>query len=803
MKQIVLAFAIVIVGVSPRAATTPGPTIDQFLSPAYPQDLVAARKADRIAWWTYERGQRNVYTAAAPAFRPVRLTHFTDDNGVDISDVSISDDGSIVAFARGTAPNRDGWVANPTSDPRGADRTIWAVRTSGSAPVELGEGTTPVLSPDGRTVLYGKDGQIYAYKVRLKPDATNSKAASTDSNATSRNSNGTSTSAPSVASGFSRTDSPLIKAWGNNGSPRWSPDGTKVAFVSDRVDHSFIGVYDVRRRTVTFLSPSVDHDASPTWSPDSKRVAFIRRPGTPFGLQAHQGAGSIGNPDGPAYNPLNALRGRGGRGGRAGEPPAGRSQRGDEPSRDSDARPGLFASTFQGGYTLSFWVADAATGDAHEFWHNAPGDRDFAGVNAIEWAGADHVIFQAEPEEWIRYYSVPVRLPPFDKLGAALSNVDGPDGTHASNVVSPVMLTPGDGMVENVGLSGDGRMLFYSTNAGDIDHRHIWKVPTSGGEAVQLTSGDTIETYPAALASASGVAVLSADAKRPQSIGIVPAAGGAPKIIYPALPKDFPIAEEVAPQAVMTKAADGLDIHNQLFLPKDLKPGERRPAIVFVHGGPIRQMLLGYHYMHFYHIAYAVNQWLASKGYVVLSVNYRSGIGYGKAFRTAPNTGGRGNAEYQDVVAGGRYLQSRPDVDPNRIGIWGLSYGGVLTAQALARNSDIFKAGVDLAGVHLWGTSLDPENVSYKSSAISAIDTWKSPVLLIHGDDDRNVQFSQTTGLVQLLRAHNVPHELIVFPDDTHEPLLHKRWLIAFNRMNEFFARHLKPGATRTTAGQQ
>ena len=122
-------------------------------------------------------------------------------------------------------------------------------------------------------------------------------------------------------------------------------------------------------------------------------------------------------------------------------------------------------------------------------------------------------------------------------------------------------------------------------------------------------------------------------------------------------------------------------------------------------------MLLGYHYMHFYHVAYAVNQWLASQGYIVMSVNYRSGIGYGKSFRTAPNTGGRGNAEYQDVLAGGKYLQSRPDVDPNRVGIWGLSYGGVLTAQALARNSDVFKVGVDLAGVHLWGSSLDPDNV--------------------------------------------------------------------------------------------
>jgi len=186
-----------------------------------------------------------------------------------------------------------------------------------------------------------------------------------------------------------------------------------------------------------------------------------------------------------------------------------------------------------------------------------------------------------------------------------------------------------------------------------------------------------------------------------------------------------------------------------------------------------------------------------------MSINYRSGIGYGKSFRTAPNTGGRGNAEYQDVRAGGQYLQTRTDVDANRIGIWGLSYGGVLTAQALARNSDIFKVGVDLAGVHLWGSSLDPENVAYKSSAISAIDTWKSPVLLEQGDDDRNVQFSQLTGLVQLLRAHNVYHEVIVYTDDTHEPLLHQRYLNVFNRLEEFISRYLKGTPPRSTAGGQ
>jgi len=761
MRRSVLVSIIAAAVVSVRGATPAGPTIDQFLSPAYPQDLVSAKTADRIAWWSYERGQRNVFAAAAPEYRPVKLTSFPDDNGVEISDLEISDTGDVVTFVRGTAPNREGWVANPTSDPRGADRTIWAARTSGGAAWKLGEGSAPVLSPDGRTVVYAKDGQIYRYRITPAVGGAPEKPA------------------PLI-------NTPLIKAWGANANMHWSPDGTKIAFVSERVDHSFVGVYDVRTKDVAFLSPGVDHDSSPTWSPDSKRIAFIRRPGTPFGLQAHQGAGSIGNPDGPAYNPLTALRG--GRGGRG---QSAESARGSD--RPEDNRPGLYTSAFTGGYSLSFWVADIGaqrspgTGqiDAHEFWHNGPDDKSFASVTSIHWAGANRIVFESEPEEWIRWYTVVVK----------------PDSTESVRGMTetPKALTPGDGMVENVVLSSDGAYLFYCTNAGDIDHRHIWKAATSGGNAVPLTKGDTIETYPAPLASGHQVAVLSADAKRPQSVGIVSADGGAPKIIYPTLPAAFPIAEEVVPQNVITKAPDGLEIHNQVFVPRDVKPGEKRPAIVFVHGGPIRQMLLGYHYMHFYHVAYAVNQWLASKGYVVMSVNYRSGIGYGKSFRTAPNTGGRGNAEYQDVLAGGKYLQSRADVDPARVGIWGLSYGGVLTSQALARNSDVFKVGVDLAGVHLWGSSLDPSNVSYQSSTISAIDTWKSPVLLVHGDDDRNVQFSQTTGLVQLLRAHNVPYELIVYPDDTHEPLLHKRYLYAFNRLDEFIGRYLKPEGIRST----
>src|SRR5205814_8894338 len=143
-------------------------------------------------------------------------------------------------------------------------------------------------------------------------------------------------------------------------------------------------------------------------------------------------------------------------------------------------------------------------------------------------------------------------------------------------------------------------------------------------------------------------------------------------------------------------------IHGQLFLPANHQAGGPHPAVIFFHGGSRRQMLLGWHYMGYYSNAYAMNQYLASRGYVVLSVNYRSGIGYGMEFREALNYGASGASEFNDVEGAGLYLRTRADVDPARIGLWGGSYGGYLTALGLARASNLFAAGVDFHGVHDW-----------------------------------------------------------------------------------------------------
>jgi dipeptidyl aminopeptidase/acylaminoacyl peptidase len=394
-----------------------------------------------------------------------------------------------------------------------------------------------------------------------------------------------------------------------------------------------------------------------------------------------------------------------------------------------------------------------------------------------QWVAGDRLLVPSEKDGWMHLYSIPGE-------GGALT-----------------ALTPGEFEVENIALPPDKSFVVFSTNKSDIDRRHLWSINVSGGSPRQITTGEGIEMYPAVFDNGHRVAFLHSTAHDPFMPFTANLDGSNMKpLASQALPRDFPAAQLVVPEQVIFKAADGLEIHGQLFKPKNASG--KMPALIFTHGGPPRQMLLGWHYMYYYHNSYAMNQYLASRGYMVLSVNYRSGIGYGRSFRLAQHRGARGASEYQDVVAGAKYLRSRDDVDTKRIGLWGGSYGGYLTALGLARNSDIFSAGVDFHGVHDWSqrvaglplqfSNQEQTRVARESSPIASVDKWKSPVLLIHGDDDRNVEFSQTVNLVRLLRKNNVYFEELIFPDEIHDLLLHRDWLRSYHAGSDFFDKHLK-----------
>jgi dipeptidyl aminopeptidase/acylaminoacyl peptidase len=433
---------------------------------------------------------------------------------------------------------------------------------------------------------------------------------------------------------------------------------------------------------------------------------------------------------------------------------------------------------------FGIWVGDPNTGAAKEIWHST--DDPNGGLpgmiesDAFQFAG-ERITFGSEEDGRGHLYSIPV------------------------SGGQPTLLTPGEFDVEDIAVSHDGKSLIYTSNQNDIDRRHIWRVPIAGGTPAAVTQGEKIEWSP--LQMSNGTIVFFESSATQVGMPMYLGNGGPQMIAREAMPADWPGAQLVTPQQVVFKSTDGLEIHGQLFVPRDKKQG--MPGIVFSHGGSRRQMMLGFHNMNYYSNAYAENQYLASLGYVVLSVNYRTGIMYGRAFREAPHTGMRGGTEYQDILAGGLYLQSLPYVDKGKIGIWGGSYGGYMTAMALSHNSDVFKAGVDLHGVHDWFPEermWDPtlgngapdleaaQKLAWESSPNSMIDKWTSPVLLIQGDDDRNVPFTQTVDLAQRLRDHKIPFEYLIFPDEIHDFLQWRSWMHAYAAGADFFNRVLVQG---------
>jgi len=447
------------------------------------------------------------------------------------------------------------------------------------------------------------------------------------------------------------------------------------------------------------------------------------------------------------------------------------------------------------GEPWSIRAADAATGKGREIWRAEPGRgsvfREVVADNQLLWTAGDQIVFPWERDSWTHLYSISSR-----------------GGT-------PKLLTPGDFEVEYVSLSANREQVVFSSNQDDIDRRHVWKVSPAGDRPAAVTSGTGIETAPVSASDNRTILVRHSDARKPMRPAVISGKGEVQDLAPEAFPSDFPASALVTPQQVIISAADGMHLHAQLFLPP-AGDGSRHPAVVFFHGGSRRQMLLGWHYMNYYSNAYGLNQYLASRGYVVLSVNYRSGIGYGLDFREALNYGAMGASEFNDVEGAGLYLRSRAEVDPQRIGLWGGSYGGYLTALGLARASDIFAAGVDMHGVHDWNTEIpnfapsykpndqpDSARLAWESSPLSSINTWRSPVLLIQGDDDRNVPFSETVDVAEALRKKGVEFEQLVFPDEIHDFLLHRSWVAAYSAAADFLDRHLRQRTPNATAKAQ
>jgi dipeptidyl aminopeptidase/acylaminoacyl peptidase len=676
------------------SATAQEFSMQSVLSYPFPSELTAHAKSNKIAWAMNEQGKRNIYTAEAPLFKPVKITDYRFDDGQELTSLNISEDGKWIVFVRGgDHGNRDGSPVNPASATAAPKVLVMSIPFAGGKVNVLGEGDNLAISPNSQQLVFSKNGQLMISPI--------------DGSAPAKN---------------------LFYAKGQSGSASWNFDGSKLTFVSSRDDHAFIGIYTNPETPIQWLLPSFSRDSSPRWSPDGQEIAFIRSPG----------AGG---------------------------------------SADS--------ALIRKHQPWAIWKVNITTGKGKQIYKAVATPEgsipSLSGGANLLWA-ENRLVFTSYEDGWPHLYSLHT------------------DGTQK------LLLTPGNFMVEHVQLSPDKKSLLFCANYGndkaDIDRRHIYTVAVDQANLKALTKGNGIETYPVFMGSENYISYLAATAQQPLLPVVFNKQNQSAKDIATSLiPKDFPAQKLVSPTHVTFKAGDGSTVYGQLFTPKNNKG--KKPAIVYVHGGPQRQMLLGWNYMDYYSIDYALNQYLVSLGYTVLSVNYRLGIGYGYEFHKPLNAGAFGAAEYQDIKAAGEWLAQQPGVDEKKIGIYGGSYGGYLVALALGKDSKLFAAGVDIHGVNNRFLSTGGERTDGApdaklvaerlviSSPTTYLNTWTSPTLIIHADDDRNVPFSQSVDLARRFEKKNFEFEYLTIPDDTHHWMKFSNAVIVCEATAEFLKRKL------------
>lgn len=369
----------------------------------------------------------------------------------------------------------------------------------------------------------------------------------------------------------------------------------------------------------------------------------------------------------------------------------------------------------------------------------------------------------------------------------------------------PHQITQGECEDDSPVFSPDGKSLAIVSNRKNLEERSIWIVPLDGTPLRQLGQSTTgVERNPQWSPDGSKIYYLISTPLEPTNLVVASTAGTAsPKYLTRTLPRNFERAGFKMPEEVHFSSKDGLDIAGILYKPRDFKPGTRYPAVLWIHGGPEGQDALDWDPWAHY---------LTQEGYAVLEPNYRGSSGYGEKFRNL-NVEDSGGSEMDDVAAGAQFLIAQGIADAKRVAIGGGSHGGTMTAYAVTKYPELFRAAIELYGVtdratfvertnrnsavrwmmKMGGTPQEKPEVYRKANILLDVARIKTPILILHGEQDPQVPPYESAQFVRELKKSGKTHFYFTYPGEGHGFSRPEHRLDAWKKELTFLAKYLQP----------
>jgi dipeptidyl aminopeptidase/acylaminoacyl peptidase len=432
-------------------------------------------------------------------------------------------------------------------------------------------------------------------------------------------------------------------------------------------------------------------------------------------------------------------------------------------------------------------ITDVVTGNTRLLWK----DHDLA-----YWTPTGGARMAASPDgKWVEFVS--------DRTGWPHTYVIPYDATSESQAKQLSTGNFGDGYAT---WKADSKHIAFAHSAdGNQMERFISVVDITTGKIEPIVTSRGVNFDPVFSPDGSMLAYSRAAVEHPLEIYAVPAhAGAAPVRLTDSLAPEINVSDLTAPVPVFYPSrADGKPVPATLIVNKNLDKTKKHPAIIWAHGSGSDQNYLGWH-PGAYRMYYAMHQYLAQQGYVILTPDYRGSSGYSRDWAVGDYMD-MGGGETKDVAAGADYLKTLSYVDPDRIGIWGLSYGGFMTLQAITTTPTLFRCAIDVAGVGDWatwnsgaytvgrlGTPVTNPEGFFTSAPVKHLDKLQRPLMILQGTNDTNVPFWETLTVIDTLEKLGKPFEMVIYPGEIH--FFRRAYVLrdAWKRSEVFFDRYLK-----------